>query len=59
MEERQESPEKKLTNFRMNISLIFLKGDRSRDKDPSSGSGYASDSDSVGLAPGSWLGLRD
>lgn len=30
---RQESPEKKLTNFRMNISLIFLKGDRNRHKE--------------------------
>lgn len=29
----QESPEKKLTNFRMNISLIFLKGDRNRHKE--------------------------
>lgn len=33
MNARQESPEKKLTNFRMNISLIFLKGDRNRHKE--------------------------
>lgn len=52
---RQESPEKKLTNFRMNISLIFLKGDRSRHKEQDDD--YDCEGPGLGLSLALGLGL--